>query len=136
LNGYLFDCFAVEEYGWVKSVWHGISTLISLLVLLVIPVPVAAFLAPLIANLLIIVFLTIPIIFLFIFAVLASLLLFCSRFNLRLSTLVYDLSLLVLFGLFRLLLVIFFLLFGFLLIVVIVGCAALLGLSVKGSLLG
>ena len=101
LSSNFFDCLPVKENRRVKSVWHGISTFVCLLVLLVVPVPVVTFLAPLVSTFLIVVFFSVSVFLLFILAVFTSLLFLVGPFSFRLSALLHDLSLLVLLLLLR-----------------------------------
>jgi hypothetical protein len=141
LSSNFFDCLAVKENRRVKSVGHGISTFVCLLVLLVVPVPVVALLSPLVTTFLVVIFFAVSIFLLFILAVFTSLLFLVTSFPFRLSALLHDLSLLVLLLLLRqqllgLFLIVFFLLLRRLLFLLVVGflaSPAFLGLSVDGT---
>jgi hypothetical protein len=142
LSSNFFDCLTVKDNRRVKSVWHGISTFVCLLVLLVVPVPVVTFLAPLVSTFLVVVFLAVSVFLLFILAVFTGLLFLVGPLSFRLSALLHDLSLLVLLLLLRhllfgLFLVVFLLLLGCLLLFVVgfLCFPAFLGFAIDRTLL-
>ncbi len=125
-----FDGGLVEADRRVKGVWHGIASLVSLFILAVVPVPVAAFLTPLVSALRIVVLLSVALLFILILTLLAFLRLFlgfsglcrlCLFFLFRLSLFLCFLCF------FRLLRLLFLVLFRLVLVPVIFGSILLGG---------